>query len=157
MPKSIQAFIATALVAALAGCGGGGSEFPLSSAHAQVVAQIEIARFDFILRPDANGQWFIQNDVDHASMGVMPQIEQGADYLRVTFDRRYTHAGVVQITSDDDFRDRIQAFSNLGVTSITIRVVHNGAIIDPAKVYDYVPAGAGNFWCSVVMLNKPKS
>jgi hypothetical protein len=140
----------------LASCGGGG-DGPLTALHAQALPPVEVTQLHFVLRPANDGRWYIQNDVDHASVGVLPQIEQGADYLRVFFERPYTHAGVIQVTSDDDFRDRIGGYSNLGLNNATIRVTHAGQVIDPATVYSYVPVGSGNFWVTVTMVNKPKS
>jgi len=108
-------------------------------------------RMLFILRPNAAGQWYIQNDVDHKSFGVNPQIIQTPTYLEVVFDKPYSHAGVIQITSDDDFRNRISGHGNLGLNSTRIVVVANGEKINPADVYQYLPVGGGNFWCSVEM------
>ena len=108
-------------------------------------------RMLFILRPDSSGNWYIQDDVDHKSFGVLPTVEQTVDYLRVHFDKPYSHAGIVQITSDDDFRHRVSGHGNLGLSSTTIRVVAGGQIINPADVWSHVPVGAGNFWCSVEM------
>lgn len=105
----------------------------------------------FILRPDNAGQWYIQNDVDHKSFGVLPTVIQTPTYLEVTFDKSYSHAGRILITSDDDFRNRVTGHGNLGLNSTRIVVVAGGNKINPADVWSYVPPGAGNFWCDVKM------
>lgn len=165
--KTLLVSLSYLLALSLTACGGGGDS-PISAAQAQAIppAPVEVARFDFVLRPDDSGHWFIQDDVDHAARGVLPQVMQcpGADgcqpgdaFVRVSFDRRYTHAGVVQITSDDDFgKHGIEGHGNLGVTSTTILITRAGVgQIDPASVYQYTPVGAGNLWVSVTMVNKP--
>jgi hypothetical protein len=150
-------YCGSALALVLASCGGGDDAGPTAAQAQTVSGPVEVAQMHFVLRPANDGRWYIQNDIDHASVGVLPQIEQGADYLRVFFERPYTHAGVIQVTSDDDFRDRIGGYSNLGLNNATIRVTHAGQVIDPATVYSYVPVGSGNFWVTVTMVNKPKS
>lgn len=135
----------------LSACGGDFNPIPAAQAQAP---RVEVSQIHFILRPDSGGQWFIQDDVDHMPIGVVRQIEQGSDYLRVSFDRTYTHAGVIQITSDDDFRDRVSGHSNLGLSSATIRIVAGGQVIDPARIWEHVEPGGGNLWVSVTMLNR---
>lgn len=125
-------------------CGGGG---PVAVASPEGAPET----LHFILRPDASGAWYIQNDGDHRSVGVHSKVEQSGDYLRVHFLRGYKHAVTVQVTSDDDFGGRVQGYSNLGLGSATIRVEAGGKRIDPTKVWDHVPQGGGNFWVTVVM------
>jgi hypothetical protein len=148
--SKLLALILSAL--GLAACGGGGG--PISEAQAQTVAPIEVANLHCIIRPNDAGQWFVQNDVDHSPSGCSLQIEQGPDYLRVFFLRTFTHAGTVQITSDDDFNVKIQGFANLGLNSTMIRVYANGQMINPADVYNHISKGGGNFWINVTMMNK---
>ena len=64
-------------------------------------AEGRLEQLHFILRPDASGTWYIQNDEDHASIGVQHKVEQTDKHLRVRFEKRYSHAVVIQITSDD--------------------------------------------------------
>jgi len=140
------------LLIALAACGG--ADLPMSTAQAQQVAKVEVAHLHAVVRPDSNGQWFIQHDVDHAPIGIS-SVSQTTEALYLNFDRRYTHAGSIQVSSDDDFRNRVSGYSNLGVSGSRITVVANGQIIDPSTVWSYVPVGSGNFWVNVTMLNKP--
>lgn len=112
----------------------------------------QLHRMLCILRPDANGQWYIQNDTDHKSFGVLPTINQTSTYLEVLFDKSYSHAGVIHITSDDDFRDRVSGHGNLGLTATRIQVVIPGiGPIDPADIHNHITPGAGNFWVSIEM------
>jgi len=147
--QRILATVALASCAILSGCGGGGDI--VSGANA-ASSSTQVDRLRFILRPDATGRWFIQNDQDHASEGVHLNVEQGGDYLRVYFTQPYRFAGVIQITSDDDFGSRITGHGNLGLSSTTIRVMANGVRIDPSRVWDHIPVGGGNFWVSVEMV-----
>lgn len=147
--------LATILAAiGIAACGGGGGAAGEAQAQTPPQPKIEVDQLHCIIRPDANGQWYVQNDVDHSPSGCSLQIEQGPDYLRVFFLKTYTHAGTVQITSDDDFNVKIQGFANLGLNSTMIRVYANGQMINPAHVYSYIPQGGGNFWINVTMMNK---
>ena len=139
------------LIGLLVACGGGG---PVSIAQAQLQAQVELAHLHCILRPDASGHWYIQDNADHASYGFSPTVEQTDTYIRLFFTRNYRYAGTVQVTSDDDFRSKVQGFSNLGLGSITIKVEADGQLIDPADVLAYVPFGGGNLWVNVTMVNK---
>lgn len=141
-----------AITSPLVGCGGGG-DAPLSTVQAQTAAKVEVAHLFCVLRADASGRWYIQDDVDHAAIGCA-RLDQFSDSLVLTFDRRFTHAGSISITSDDDFRDRVSGFGNLGVTGTRIILVARGNQIDPATVNTYVAAGAGNLWISVDMVNK---
>lgn len=125
------------MVALCSSCGGGGDAIP--AAHAQP-APTEVAYLHFALRPDSQGRWFVQDDSDHASVGVA-SMRQTQEYLEVTFDRRYTHAGAIVVSSDDDFRDRVSGYCNLGVDGTRCRIVAGGREIDPATVRDVVPLG----------------
>lgn len=154
MKRFLPLIIAAAM--ALTACGGGGPDL-IPSAHAQAAPPVEIAHLHCILRPDSNGRWFVQSDADHSPLGVSLQVEQTAEYVRIFFESNYTHAGVIQITSDDDFRGTIQGFSNLGLNAATIRIVANGQVINPAAAVAFAPPGAGNLWISIVMMNKGHS
>lgn len=117
----------------------------------------------FILRPDINGMWSIQDDMDHASYGVHKGIGvvQGRDFLRVYFDPVYDKAGVVQVTTDDDFAGSVKVGAGLGTQNVTFtlrawpNVRGSDDPIDPARIWDYVRYnGGGNLWVSVTMVNK---
>lgn len=141
----------------IGGCGGSAIDAAVSYVVPSVAAQSVMPRTEtlhFILRPDANGRWYIQDDADHMPIGVSPTVEQGPDFVRVFFVRSFTHAVSVQITSDDDFGTRITGHSNLGLNSATIRVLAGGQQIDPAKIWSYTPRNSGNFWGTIVMANK---
>lgn len=109
----------------------------------------------FILRPDAAGAWYIQNDKDHASIGVHPQVEQHANRLRVRFERTYAKAVVIQITSDDGFADRISGHASLGTADAVIFVVARGkGTINPRDVWQHAGTpGNGNLWVTITMLD----
>lgn len=109
----LQTVLAAVLVAA---CGGG--DAPIRAAQAQSAPPVETRSYlHFALRPDAAGRWRVQSDSDHASAGVLGA-EQDGEFVYVLFDRRYTHAGTVIVTSDDDFsKAGISAGCNLGVTA----------------------------------------
>ena len=125
-----------------------------ASAQAQTVHQLHA-----IVRPDAAGRWYVQADVDHAPSGISPTVEQGSDergpFVRVFFSRGYSHAGVVQISSDDDFGAAgITGHGNLGLNHTTIRVHAKGRPIDPARIWRYAKPGGGNLWVSVTMVQR---
>ena len=130
----------------------------MSAAKAQAQAQIEVARLHCILRPDETGRWRIQGlddgDPDHAPIGCT-RLTQLPDALVLDFDRRYTHAGVIQITSDDDFGQRVAGYGNLGLTGSRIVIYACGQQIDPGRVRECLPGGSGNLWVSVTMVNRP--
>jgi hypothetical protein len=109
-----------------------------------------------IIRPDSTGRWYVQNDVDHAPIGITTRVDQGPDFVRIFFTRGYSHAGTIQVTSDDDFRDRVSGHSNLGLNHATVRIVAGGQVIDPATVWDHAPVGSGNLWVSVTMVQAPQ-
>lgn len=104
------------------------------------------------------GRWYVQADVDHASSGVLPTVGYDAarNQLTVAFDRRYTHAGVILVAPDDDFTKRgVRMGCGLGIASATCTVTVRDVEIDPREILNYVPAGAGNFFVSAVMVNRP--
>jgi len=116
----------------------------------------------FILRPDINGRWSIQDDGDHASYGVDKSIGvvQGPNFLRVYFNPVFAKAGVVQVTTDDDFAGSISVGAGLGTQNVTLtlrafpNVRGQDWPIDPARIWDYVRYnGGGNLWVSVTMVN----
>jgi hypothetical protein len=140
------------IVAAFLGCGGGAPDAPAAAA-------VEISRFDFIVRPDAAGQWYVQGsaghpDPDHMPIGSTGVIER-PDALELTFGRVFTHAVVIQVTSDDDFgKAGIAAHCSLGLASSRCIITHRFEQITPAKVLDIVPRGSGTFGVSVVMADR---
>jgi hypothetical protein len=145
-------YCGSGLALILTACGGGG-DAPISTAHAQVAAKVEVAQLHAILRPDAAGRWFIQNDADHMPIGIVG-VTQVGNTLRVDFDRDYTHAGQVTITSDDQFNTQITGHAGLGRSSALIGVWVRGVQIDPSRIRDYVPGDSGNFWISATMVNR---
>lgn len=115
--------------------------------------EVEVIRLHFILRPDAAGRWNFQDDADHASLGVRALV-QAPDHLEVTFDRRYTYAGTVQVTSDDQFGQRCSGHPSLGIKGARITIWCNGQQIDPATIRSFIPRD-GNLWVNVTMVNTP--
>lgn len=122
-------------------------------------------QFDFIIRPDSYGKWYIQTDDSHIPTGVTLKVDQcpgqtlckpGDYFVRANFDHLYARSGVVQVTADDDFgKYGIEGHSNLGDSSATILITKQGVgQIDPVNVYSYMPIGAGNLWVSVVMYDR---
>ncbi len=149
--------LAFAAIVALASCGGNAGDAIVSPAAAATTTPAEIVHLHAVLRPDSSGRWFVQSDEDHAPYGILLQVEQTSEFVRIFFDRNYSHAGAIHVTSDDDFRNIISGHSNLGLNAATIRVVANGKVIDPASVIALVPPGSGNFWITVTMVNKARS
>lgn len=121
----------------------------------------------FILRPDENGTWSVQDDVDHASCGVDPTlgVVHYPDHLRVYFAPTYAKAGTVQITTDDDFAGSITANAGLGCQSVSIKLrAHPHMLgidppIDPRRIWEHLrPAlgytkGNGNLWVNITMFS----
>jgi hypothetical protein len=146
-----QIFPALALMAC-----GGGDYIPLPAAQAQTAPAFDSFTLHAIVRPDEAGRWFVQNDADHAPRGIATTIEQGTDqrgpYVRVFFDRTYSHAGAITITTDDDFGPSVSAHSNLGLNHATIRVFVGGKMVDPATVRPV--AGGGNLWITAQMQHR---
>lgn len=117
----------------------------------------------FLLRPDINGRWYVQDDVDHAPIGTDRRlgVVQGPDFLRVYFDPVYDRAGAVQVTTDDDFAGSLSVGAGLGTQAVqfTLRAWPNvtsfDAPINPADVWHYVKYnGGGNLWVTITMINK---
>jgi hypothetical protein len=154
--QSVHQAWALVLAAPLTACGGGDVIPP---AQAQAAPEPANHHLHAIVRPDAAGRWYVQADVDHAPSGISPTVEQGRDergpFVRVFFSRSYSHAGIVHISSDDDFGAAgITGHSNLGLNNATIRIHAKGRLIDPATVWDHLPSGAGNLWVSVTMMQR---
>ena len=127
-------------------------------ANTQTVGQVF-----FILRPDVNGIWSIQDDVDHASFGVDKNIGvvQGPDFLRVYFNPVFSKAGVVTVTTDDDFAGSVQVGAGLGTQNVTFvlrsypNVRSTDPLINPMRIWEYVRYnGGGNLWVNITMINK---
>lgn len=127
-------------------------------ANTQTVGQVF-----FILRPDVNGIWSIQDDVDHASFGVDKNIGvvQGPDFLRVYFNPVFSKAGVVTVTTDDDFAGSVQVGAGLGTQNVTFvlraypSVRSTDPLINPMRIWEYVRYnGGGNLWVNITMINK---
>jgi hypothetical protein len=139
----------------LASCSGGG-DGPIGAVQAQTPpAPVEVAQIHAVLRPDATGKWFVQDDKDHAPIGVV-EVTEVDGRLVLRFDRQYTHAGTVQVSTDDGFNDQLSAHASLGVTATFISLYVRGVKIQPHDVLAYIPgaAGDGNLWVDVTMLNK---
>jgi len=130
----------------------------LKPAHSRTV---ETFSPSCILRPDRNGKWFIYEDETHACHGFAG-ITQTKEYVRVHFSgsitgwRKYTKAGVVQVSTDDGLAGSVLGSANLGLGSVTIylraypRIRARDPVIDPATVWRYAPdKGNGNLWVSV--------
>ncbi len=120
-----------------------------------------------ILRPNPQGQWYVQDDIDHASCNIHPtlRVQQDADALRLYFNRDYHKTGTIQITPDDGFGGGLTANASLGVGSARIEmrawplVCGFHAPINPAHVWSKLDAAAGravprdngNLWVNVIM------
>lgn len=137
-----------AIALLLSACGGSDV---VSTVQAQEVPRLEKFHLHAILRPDSNGRWYVQSDVDHLPDGVSLTVEQTPEFVRIFFSQNYKFAGTIQVTSDDDFADEVKGYSNLGLNHATIRVKARGKPINPADVYQYIPPGSGNFWINVTM------
>lgn len=135
------------------GCGGGGNDGKAAASSPAAVAQT-VHQLHGIVRPDGSGRWYVQDDVDHAPSGIVG-VTQTGEYLEVQLDRKYSHAGTIQVSMDDDFNGYCTAGSNLGLSAARIRIKCNGVQIDPANVYSYAPVkGAGNLWINVTMVTR---
>lgn len=112
-----------------------------------------MAQLHCILRPNSAGQWFIQNDVDHAPRGIV-SVTQSASTLQLAFAKTYRKAGTIQITSDDDFGRKVMGHSNLGLGNATIKLTKaDGTPLAPSEVYTAtgINPGDGNLWINVTM------
>lgn len=135
------------------GCGGGG-DGGAAVAAAPVPAVQVVHELRAIVRPDSSGVWYIQNDADHAAIGIVG-VSQTSEFIELLFDRTYSHAGTVQVTPDDDFNGFFTVGSNLGLSAVRIRLKANGVQIDPSTVYSYGPTlGGGNLWVNVTMVQR---
>jgi hypothetical protein len=117
-------------------------------------AEGRLDQLHFILRPDAAGAWYIQNDADHASIGVQHKVEQTDQHLRVRFERKYSHAVVIHITSDDEFGAKISGHASLGTDAAVIFIVADGKRINPRDVRKHYSANGGNLWVTVTMIDR---
>ena len=140
----------------------------LTTQELQEASRPKLVFLHAILRPDSNGRWYVQNDVDHASHGLHPennvQLIQTEKSLKIYFDKRYAKAGVIQITMDDGFAGAIIANASLGleVAEISLRAYPNiapsTAPINPRKIWKYAPnKDNGNLWVSIVMIDSPQA
>lgn len=147
---------AACLLVLLSACGGGGSSFvPLPTVQAQPAeAPPIIGNLHFILRPDENGKWHVQNDETHKSIGVVQEVVQTDTFIRVNFIHVWKYAGTVQVSSDDGFASKISGHANLGTTAMEISIHANGARINPAHVWHHAQdPGNGNLWVNVSMVD----
>jgi len=136
---------AAAIALVLLGCGGSPADEPT----------VTVSRLDFIVRMDASGHWYVQADADHMPTGGSPTVTETPDALVLNFGRVFTHAVVIQVTSDDDFgKAGISAHCNLGLAGSRCVLMHRWDVIAPAQVIDLVPPGSGNFWVSVTMVDR---
>jgi hypothetical protein len=147
----MRRFLPLVLALLVSACGGGADI--ISPAGAQSEPDPKVLQMHFILRPDANGNWFIQNDDGHKPIGVVPQIVQTPTHLRVNFVHVYKYAGTVQVSTDDDFGQVVSAHANLGKSATEIRIKANGAVIDPASIWNYATGPNGNLWVNVTMVD----
>lgn len=121
------------------------------------------------IRPDVNGVWYIQNDGDHAPIGIdtsvgLNGLVQTPTGLIVYFSPVGTKCCSVQVSTDDDWAGSILASAGLGNqnTGISVRafphIKGNDAPIDPAKIWEYLPShlgyiqGSGNLWLNATIL-----
>ncbi len=130
----------------------------------------KLAFIHAILRPDPQGKWYVQNDVDHSPHGIHPdhdiQLIQNEKGLNLYFDKRYAKAGVIQITLDDGFSGVIVASASLGLegTNIGLRAYPEisplAPTINPRDIWKYVRnkrKDNGNLWVSVTMFDNPET
>lgn len=136
---------AAAIALVLLGCGGSPADEPT----------VTISRLDFIVRMDTSGRWYVQSDADHMPAGGNPSVTETPDALILNFGRAFTHAGAIQITSDDDYgKAGIHAHCNLGLTGSRCILMHRFEAITPAQAFQIAPPGSGNFWVSVTMTDR---
>ena len=151
--KKIVAWALAGVVASVLLAGGLVFGLPSEQKDRQVVHQLHA-----ILRPDATGRWYIQNDATHAPHGVSLRVAQDERSLRIYMDM-YDKAGTIQISSDDGFGGYIAGHANLGLNTAVIEVRAGGVLIDPADVWSYLPPdrvenGNGNFWINIAMMDE---
>ena len=126
------------LICGIAGCGGG----PISEAQAQAEAKIEVAQIFCIIRPDASGRWYVQNDVDHHAQGCNLNLEQGGDVARArTNDRRGTVTFKLMQTSDTNallsaLRNAdLLAPNGAGVGALEVRDLQGTTLLSAAEAW----------------------
>lgn len=111
-----------------------------------------------VLRPNANGDWYIQTDSSHARKGIDTYIDQYTTGIRIftCCVAVFTKAGSISVQSDDGFGDaNVTATVNgLGYNNATIQVRVNGAVIDPKDICSYVTScgSNGNFFITMQMV-----
>lgn len=121
---------------------------------------IGIDRLHVIIRPDLNGDWFIQDDDYHTSVGIR-SIEQTSEALTIKFARAYPQALTIQISTDDGLGPYVTAHANLGRREATIWLFAEGQVIDPRTIWDHLPSDRreqhnGNLWIDVTMSKLPR-
>jgi hypothetical protein len=113
-----------------------------------------MAQLHCILRPNASGVWYIQNDSDHAPRGISG-VSQNANGLQLSFAKTYAKAGTIQVTSDDNFARKVMGHGNLGLSGSSIVLTKaDGSPLNPSDVYTATPGlipGDGNLWINVTM------
>jgi len=119
------------------------------------VKEDTIEHLHAILRPDPTGKWFIQNDIDHKPIGISLTVEQTDKFIRIFFNKTYSYAGVIQISSDDGFLNKVTGHASLGLNNATIQITHNKKVIRPVDITKINRGYSenGNFWVSVTMIN----
>jgi hypothetical protein len=111
-------------------------------------------RLHCILRPNASGVWYIQDDTDHAPKGFGLSVLQTSTSLQLSFLRTYPKAGTIQISSDDDFGRKVMGHGNLGLGNTSIVLTKfDGSPLNPSEVYSAtgIVPGNGNLWIDVTM------
>lgn len=119
-----------------------------------------IQRTHFVLRPDDQGNWVIQNDADHEPHGVdlVTGIQYDPDGLRVYFNPVFTKVGTIQVTTDDDWAGSVVASAGMGTQACKIQLRVWPLVrgidrpIDPKKIWDELrnhPKTGGNLWVNV--------
>lgn len=127
-----------------------------SPAHGQTLRYLHA-----IVRPDISGNWHVQNDETHSPYGIDTYSEQSSTYVRIFTCclANYTKAGVITITTDDDFGADIEAHANVGLNNATLFIYadvdHDGdkERINPADIWTVLGEvrTGGNLWITMVM------
>lgn len=128
----------------------------LAQQHSTPAAEAPVIHHLYaILRPNENGQWYVQNDIDHMPIGVSTSVEQTDSFVRIFFNKAYTHAATIQVTADDGFNSRVSGHANLGLSNATIAITYKGVKIKPADIVRFNPkyAADGNFWVNITMID----
>ena len=116
-------------------------------------------RLSCIIRPDALGNWSIQDDVDHHNNGFH-SIAQTNDTLILTFLSTYDKAGTIQVSADDDFAGLFELGGNLSLSDsrLKLRLPGVGTVINPSQIWRSragLTPGSGNFWINATMWRNP--